>query len=45
MKELIEYIVQALVDHPEQIDIQEIKTRQTLVLELRVAKSDLGKVL
>ena len=45
MKELIEYIAQALVDNPEQVDVQEIKAQQTLVLELRVAKEDLGKVI
>ena len=45
MKDLISYIAQALVDHPDQVDVQEIKAQQTLVLELRVAKEDLGKVI
>ncbi len=45
MKELIKYIAQALVDHPEQVEVQEIKAQQTLVLELKVAKEDLGKVI
>ncbi len=45
MKELIKYIAQALVDDPEHVDVQEIKAQQTLVLELRVAKEDLGKVI
>jgi predicted RNA-binding protein YlqC (UPF0109 family) len=45
MKELITFIAKALVDNPEEIDVQEIKTQQTLVLELRVAKDDLGKVI
>jgi uncharacterized protein len=45
MKELIKYIAQSLVDDPEQVDVQEIKAQQTLVLELRVAKEDLGKVI
>ena len=45
MKELIKYIAQALVDNPDDVDVQEIKAQQTLVLELRVAKEDLGKVI
>ena len=45
MKELIEYIAQALVDNPSEVDVKEIKAQQTLVLELRVAKEDLGKVI
>ncbi len=45
MKELINCIAKALVDNPEQVDVQEINTQQTLVLELKVAKDDLGKVI
>ena len=45
MKELIQYMVQALVDSPDQVIVQEITTQQTLVLELSVAKEDIGKVI
>ena len=45
MKELIKYIVQALVDNPEQVKVEEVEGRQTSVLELKVAKEDLGKVI
>ena len=45
MKELIEYIAQALVDNPEQVAVSEIEGNQTSVLELKVAKEDLGKVI
>ncbi len=45
MKDLITYIARALVDDPDKVDVQEIKAQQTLVLELRVAKEDLGKVI
>jgi predicted RNA-binding protein YlqC (UPF0109 family) len=45
MKELIDYIVRALVDHPEQVNVSEIEGNQTSVLELKVAKEDLGKVI
>jgi predicted RNA-binding protein YlqC (UPF0109 family) len=45
MKKLIKYITQAIVSDPDQVDIQEIKMQNTLILELRVAKVDLGKVI
>jgi hypothetical protein len=45
MKELIQYIAQSLVDDPDQVVVQEITTSQTIVLELKVAKEDIGKVI
>ena len=45
MKDLIKYIAQALVDHPEQVSVSEVEGNQTSVLELKVAKDDLGKVI
>lgn len=45
MKELIRCIAQALVDHPEQVSVSEVEGNQTSVLELKVAKEDLGKVI
>ncbi len=45
MKDLITYIAQALVDHPEQVSVTEIVGDQTSVLELQVAKEDIGKVI
>ena len=45
MKDLLIKIVKALVDNPEQVQITEIEGSQTTVLELRVAKSDMGKVI
>jgi len=45
MKDLIKYIAQALVDNPEQVEISEVEGNQTSVLELKVAKEDLGKVI
>jgi predicted RNA-binding protein YlqC (UPF0109 family) len=45
MKDLISYIARALVDHPEQVSVSEIQGNQTSVLELKVAKEDLGKVI
>ncbi len=45
MKDLIKYIAQALVDSPEEVDVSEVEGNQTSVLELKVAKEDLGKVI
>ena len=45
MKRLVHRIVEALVDHPEQIAINEIQGGQTSVLEVAVAKEDLGKII
>ncbi|MBW1940484.1 MAG: KH domain-containing protein [Deltaproteobacteria bacterium] len=45
MKELIKYIAQALVDDPEKVEVSEVEGNQTSVLELKVAKEDLGKVI
>jgi len=45
MKDLIVYLARALVDHPEQVDVTELEGNQTTVLELRVAKEDIGKVI
>lgn len=45
MKELIEYIAKALVDNPEQVKVTEIEGERTSVIELSVAKEDLGKVI
>lgn len=45
MKELISHIARALVDHPEQVEVNEIEGVQTSVIELSVAKDDLGKII
>ena len=45
MKDLIEYIAKALVDDPDNVSVTELEGKQTSVIELRVAKEDLGKVI
>ena len=45
MKDLIDYIARALVDNPDEVSVSEIEGNQTSVLELSVAKEDLGKVI
>jgi hypothetical protein len=45
VKELVEEIAKALVDIPEEVQVREVQGEQVTVLELRVAPSDLGKVI
>ncbi|MHB8174884.1 MAG: KH domain-containing protein [Nitrospirota bacterium] len=45
MKDLIELIAKALVDNPEQVSVAEVEGEKTTVIELRVAQTDLGKVI
>ena len=45
MKDLVAYIAKALVDKPDEVFVSEVEGEQTPVLELKVAKEDLGKVI
>jgi len=45
MRDLVEEIAKALVDLPDQVSVQEVQGEQVTVLELKVAPSDLGKVI
>ncbi len=45
MKDLVEYIAKALADRPEQIHVSEIEGETSLILELRVAPEDMGRVI
>jgi predicted RNA-binding protein YlqC (UPF0109 family) len=45
MKDLVKYIAQALVDDPEAVQVSEVEGEQTSVIELKVAKDDLGKII
>jgi uncharacterized protein len=44
-KELVVYMVKALVDHPDEVSINEIEGEKSTILELRVVKEDIGKVI
>ncbi|MDI6752319.1 MAG: KH domain-containing protein [Candidatus Desantisbacteria bacterium] len=44
MKELAEYMVKSLVDHPEEVKITEVESEKTSILEISVASDDIGKV-
>lgn len=45
MKELVEVIAKALVDHPEEVTVTEIEKDNAMVVELRVSPTDMGKVI
>ncbi|MBI9080713.1 MAG: KH domain-containing protein [Pseudodesulfovibrio sp.] len=45
LKEMIEYIAKSLVDNPDEVHVLEVEGEQTSVIELKVAKEDLGKVI
>ena len=45
LRHLIEIMAKALVDHPEEVKVTAIEGEQTTVIELRVAKDDLGKII
>lgn len=45
MKDLITLLAKALVDNPDQVMVTEVEGNQTTVIELKVAKEDLGKII
>lgn len=45
MKQLLEHIAKALVDNPGQVDVQVVESERMVILELRVAEEDMGKVI
>lgn len=45
MKELVEILAKALVDQPEQVEVNEVVGEQSIILELKVAQDDMGKVI
>lgn len=44
-KELVSYMVKSLVDYPDQVEIHEIEGEKSTILELKVTKDDIGKVI
>jgi uncharacterized protein len=45
MKELLETIARSLVDNPDEVSINEVEGERSIILELKVAKEDMGKVI
>ena len=45
MKELLEIVAKALVDYPDEVSVNEVEGEKSIILELRVAKDDMGKVI
>ncbi len=45
LKDLVEFMAKSLVDNPEEVEVNEVAGEQTTVVELKVSKDDLGKVI
>ena len=45
MRELVEYLIRALVEHPDEVRVEEVESDGDVVLEVRVADDDLGRVI
>lgn len=45
MGELVEFIAKALVDYPDQVSVNEVEGSQSLIIELKVAQEDMGKII
>ena len=45
MGELVEYIAKSLVDNPDMVEVNEVEGSQSLIIELKVAPDDMGKVI
>jgi len=45
MEKLVKYIAEALVDHPEQVQVKSIVGENSVIIELKVAPDDVGKVI
>ena len=45
MQELLTFVAQSLVDHPEQVEVQTTESSEAIILELHVAEEDMGKVI
>ena len=45
MGELVEYIAKALVDNPDEVSVNEIEGSQSIIIELKVAQDDMGKII
>jgi hypothetical protein len=45
LKDLVEILAKALVDHPEEVQVNQVEGEQSIILELRVSQEDMGKVI
>jgi len=45
MKQLLEHIARALVDEPDKVEVKQVESDRLIIIELRVAESDMGKVI
>lgn len=45
MKDLVNYIARAIVDHPQEVEVHEVEGEKSIIIELKVADDDMGKVI
>lgn len=45
MRDLVEYIAKAIVDHPQEVEVKEVEGEKSVIIELKVADADMGKVI
>lgn len=45
MNELLEYLIKALVDHPDEVEISPVEGARTIIFEVRVSPDDMGKII
>ncbi len=45
MKQLLEHIAKGLVDYPDQVEVKQVESERLIILELKVAPDDMGKVI
>jgi predicted RNA-binding protein YlqC (UPF0109 family) len=45
MKPFVEYVVKALVDHPDEVSVTEVETERAVIFELRLNQTDIGKII
>jgi predicted RNA-binding protein YlqC (UPF0109 family) len=45
MRELVEHLVRALVDHPDEVDVRQVDGERTVMFEVKVSPEDMGKVI
>ena len=45
MREFVEYVAKSLVDYPDEVEVHQIEGEKTMIFELKVNKSDIGKII
>jgi predicted RNA-binding protein YlqC (UPF0109 family) len=45
LRELVEYLVKSLVDHPKKVEVTEVQTEKSILIEIKVGEDDVGKII